>query len=104
MNNINYNKKEEIENGNENALYQIKTNYAFIYFCFCCARKRKNMQNILLNEGLKIIKKKLDILNLFKKIYKEEQNQENINRQNTIKMSDKCKKKLKLFYNSLNFE
>ena len=104
MNNINYNKKDGIENGNENALYQIKTNYAFIYFCFCCARKRKNMQNILLDEGLKIIKKKLDILNLFKKIYKEEQNQENINKLNTIKMSDKCKRKLKLLYNSLNFE
>ena len=104
MNNINYNKKDEIENESQNALYQIKNNYTLIYFCFCCARKKKNLQNVLLDEGLKIIKKKLDILNLFKKLYKEEKNQENINKLETIKMSDKCKRKLKLFYNSLNFE
>ena len=45
--------------------------------CFLCARKKRNIQNILLDEGLRIITEKLDILNMFKKMFRDEKMQEN---------------------------
>ena len=49
----------------------------------------------MLEEGNRIIKERLDVLNIFKKIYYEEQLQEQFkNTKNYINMSDACKKKL----------
>jgi len=60
--------KNENENGNNKApkiMDKIKLNRACIYCCFFCARKRKNVENILLDEGINIICEKLDLINLF---------------------------------------
>ena len=47
-------------------IHRIRENKFCTYCCFLCIRKRKNMQNVLLDEGMKVITEKLDILNLFK--------------------------------------
>ena len=69
---------------------KIKINSLGVYFCFCYVRKRKDLQNILLDEGIKIIVEKLDLVNIFKKLYKEEKNQERIIKDDAIKMSHNC--------------
>jgi len=50
-------------------LDEIKINKFFIIFAFCCIRKRKNVNNYVLDEGLDLISKRLDILNIFKRLY-----------------------------------
>ena len=89
------------KNKNNNApkiMDKIKLNRACIYCCFLCARKRKNLENILLDEGINIICEKLDLINLFQKISKID-NLENIQEKvgdNNIYsiMSNECKENL----------
>ena len=70
-----------------------------IYLCFLCVRKRKNIQNILLDEGMKVITEKLDIMNLFKNLYRNEKIQEKeINQEEIIEMSENCKVNLRKLY------
>ena len=67
------NKKEkgiEKEKEKRKIIKKIKTSKMCIYLCFLCVRKRKNIQNILLDEGMKVITEKLDIMNLFKNLYR----------------------------------
>lgn len=84
------------ENNEKRGIIQkIRVNKFYIYLCFLCARKRKNIQNILLDEGMKIIIEKLDIMNLFNKIYRDEKLQEKLDEKDEyIEMSDECKTKL----------
>ena len=83
-------------NENRRIIKKIRINRIYTYFCFLCARKSKSIQNILLNEGMKLIIGKLDILNLFKNIYKIESIKENFkNKDEIIEMSDECKNNLK---------
>ena len=67
------NKETEEKNSNkgENSriIDRIKMNFCCIYFWYCFARKKRNIQNILLDEGMEIIIENLDIINIFKKIY-----------------------------------
>ena len=67
---------------------------------FFFTRNRKNIQNILLDEGMNIISEKMDIFNMFKKIYKDEELQEKIKNTN-IEMSDECKLKLQSLNNKV---
>ena len=73
---------------------EIKLNKFKIYFCFLCIRKTKNVQNILLDEGMKIINEKLDILNLFRKIYKDDIANEKFTKIDFKKMSEECRENL----------
>ena len=68
------NYKEEIENGlpKKKVISEIRINRTCLYICFFYVRRRKNIQNILLNEGMKLIIEKLDLLNLFRTIYRDE--------------------------------
>ena len=76
-------------------LDEIKINKFFIIFAFCCIRKRKNINNYVLDEGLDLIAKRLDILNIFKRLYYDEKIQKNyMNETEEFAMSDVCKKKL----------
>ena len=78
-----------------NIMDTVYINNFFIIFAFCCIRKRNNVNNYMLKEGLNIIKERLDILNIFQKLYCEEQIFEVYKiKKNDIKMSDDCKKKL----------
>ena len=80
---------------------KIEINRGYIYFCFFCIRKRKNIQNVLLDEGMKLIVERLDLRNLFRTIYKEEKMNLNFATGEFIQMSDECKKKIEDIYNSL---
>ena len=63
---------------------------------FCYKKKREHFERILFEEAMKIILKKLDVQNLFKKIYKDnpEIDEKNTNSE-YIEMSEHCKKELR---------
>ena len=119
-NNINSNSNEDYYRNNTNELKKdtnyekektqstlqlkfdkIKINKCYIYCCFCCLRKRNNLRNALMDEGMKIIVEKLDIMNIFNRIYKDEKIQERMNFED-IEMSDECKQKIEKVYKHLN--
>ena len=73
----------------------VDINNFFIIFTFCCIRKIKNVNSYVLEEGLNIIKERLDVLNIFTKLYYDEKIQESFkNKENEIEMSINCKNKL----------
>ena len=85
------------KNENNNIISHIKLNNCCIYFWFCFARKKKNIQNILLDEGMSVINEKLDILNIFRILHKDEIIQEKIqNKEDIFEMSETCKYKMKV--------
>ena len=86
-NDIKKEKKIEKDEDKKYLIDKIKINKICIYLCFLCVRKRKKLDNILLKEGKKIIIEKLDIRNIFKKLYKDD---EHLNDQKTINMSETC--------------
>ena len=96
-NNNDIKKEEKIDKDEENRgiINKIKINKICIYLCFLCVRKRKNTENILLNEGKKLIIEKLDIRNIFKKLYRDD---ENLNDEKGINMSETCKNSLQEIY------
>jgi hypothetical protein len=88
-----YIEKENNSNKDINMITNIELNQFKPKFCY--KKQREYIEKILLEEAMKIILVKLDIQNLFKKIYKdvpdiEEQNSE----YESIEMSNACKKDL----------
>ena len=76
---------------------KIKIDKLYIYSCFLCVRKRKILVNFLLDEGIKVITQKLDILNIFRRIYLDEKiHKEMDNKYEFIEMSDNCKIKFNI--------
>ena len=75
----------------------IKLNNFYILFWFCFVRKKKNIKNALLDEGMRVIVEKLDILNIFKKIHRDEKLQTSLkDKEDVFKMSEGCRNKLQL--------
>ena len=66
-----------------------------MYCCFLLARKRKNLDNVLLDEGINLISEKLDVLNLFDKVYKVGQTLDKIEDNDIFEV---CQKSAKLIY------
>ena len=96
-------KIENNENRDRNIINRIKLNRLCICFCFLCARRQKNIQNFLLNEGMKIVSEKLDILYIFRVLTREEKLQEQLTeKEQIIEMSDECKDNIHFLYNSKN--
>jgi hypothetical protein len=73
------NTETEKENKNDKIIERIRFNILYTYFCFLCLRRRKNLQNDLLNKGMKLVHQKLDIFNIFKKLYLFDSKSEEIN-------------------------
>jgi hypothetical protein len=92
----NLEERQNTENAKKNQILdEIKINKFFIVFAFCCIRKRKNVNNYVLEEGLGLIAKRLDILNIFKRLYYDEKIQKNyINETEELAMTDICKDKI----------
>ena len=65
-----------------------------LYLCFLCIRKRKKIQNILIDEGMNLFSEKLDVINIFSKLMKIEDFENLSHKEKTIEMSDECKKRL----------
>ena len=96
---INLKKKRKMdlnkEKKNNQILSSIKLNNYSIYLCFCFARTIKNKNNILLDEAMKIISEKMDILNLFRNMCLQENFQKELGKEYGInKMSEECIKLL----------
>ena len=75
---------------------KIKINKCYLCVCFLFIKSRKNVQNILVNEGMGIITQYLDVLNIFKKLYRDGKIQEQLQKEkdDIIDMSDECTHKL----------
>ena len=87
-------KENETITENRRIVDRIKMNCCCIYFWFCFARKKKNVQNILLDEGMNIIVENLDIRNIFNKLFNINKLEQSFNVNSTVDMSDLCKIKL----------
>ena len=88
--------KEKTIKSIQNIITKIKYNKFCVCCCFLCAKKRKNVQNILVDEGMDIIIQNLDILNIFNKIYRDGKIVDNI-KNHSLKMTDECINKLLKF-------
>jgi hypothetical protein len=87
-----YNQKKSREQNRE-VIDKIIIKRSWIYFLFCYVRRRKTTENILLDEGMNIIAEKLDIFNIFEKMFKYEEIK--VINKKIIEMSDESKRKLK---------
>ena len=88
-----FNQEENKQQGRD-IVSKIKVTRAWVYLCFCFTRRRKIIQNYLLDEGMNIVGEKLDVFNIFEKMYKDEEIMEKIVCNKTIEMSDECKIKI----------
>ena len=87
--------KKTVEAKNSEIFDEIKINKFFIVFAFCCIRKRKNINNYVLDEGLNLIGKRLDVFNIFKRLYYDEKVQRSyMIGEEEFAMSEECKEKL----------
>ena len=93
---VNDDKKNNMNNESKNIVNKVRLNRACIYFWFCFVRHRKTQDNFLITEGMDLISKRLDIFNIFEKIYQEEQRKETVFNK-VIPMSDECKAGLNIF-------
>jgi len=91
--------KEKIQN--QYIINKINDNKCFIYFCCLCYKKRININNILLEEGMKIFSEKMDILRIFNKLFEDE---EKINEYKILDMTDECKQKLLKISGRINID
>ena len=87
-----YNQKKSREQ-NRGVIDKIIIKRSCIYFLFCYVRRRKTTENILLDEGMSIIAEKMDIFNIFEKMFKYEEIK--VINKKIIEMSDESKIKLK---------
>ena len=92
---INDNSKVESSYDEKRLVKKVRMNRACIYICFCFVRRRKIMENVMLNEGMALISKRLDIFNIFEKIYKVEQRNEPLTNK-VFPMTNECKTALKI--------
>ena len=90
---------QETKRSEEHIITKLKMTRCCVYCCFCYVRRRKILHNILLDEGMNIIREKLDIFNIFEQLYKNEYNpeKEKTKQFDITEMSDSCRYKLNLF-------
>ena len=98
--NIIKSKTDEINQNKDNIITKIKIKRVSIYCGFLFIRKRKTIENILLDEGMNLIKEKLDIFYIFDIIYRSGKIHEKLVKEEIIEMSDECKKKLQSINNN----
>jgi hypothetical protein len=75
-----------------------------LYLCFLCIRKRKKIQNILIDEGMNLFSEKLDVINIFSKLMKIEDFENLSHKEKQIEMSYECKKRLQDINYQNNFK
>ena len=78
---------------NKNLLKKIQVNKFYIHCGFCCVRSISNLNNTLIDEGMKLVVEQLDILNIFRKNLAESKREKQLKEKGIIlEMSDECKK------------
>ena len=101
INKCNTNIKDGNNQSKENIISKIKIKRRSIYCGFLFIRRRKTVENVLLDEGMNVIKEKLDIFNIFDIVYRSEKIHEKLIKQEIFEMSDECKKNLLSVNNKL---
>ena len=83
-------KEDKIEQNIDWIINKINLKDLLISKCCCCCKKyKKNVHNLILNESMKVIMGKLDIINIFRNIYIIENSNDIINKNfDPIKMSE----------------
>jgi len=85
----------EIGKGSRKKISKLAFTKVDLYLCFLCTRKRKKkIQNILIDEGMNLFSEKLDVINIFSKLMKIEDFENLSHKTKSIEMSDECKKRL----------
>ena len=93
---MNTKNKSNKDNNNNDIINSIELNIFCVHFGFCFVRKKKNLHNILLNESMKLISEKLDILNIFRIMCLNEGIYSKYDYKNDfIQMSNECVQSLK---------
>ena len=94
----------ETSNSLDADLKNIYINYLFIC-CFWCSSKKRNLNRILFEEGSKIITKRLDIMNMFNKLYVVEIMQKNLGIEyRGMSMTSNCKNSIKNYNMNNDFK
>ena len=93
-------KSPEIEKKTRKIIDKIKFSKVDLYLCLFCTRRRKNLQNVLINEGMKLVSQNLDIINIFINQMKIDNYLEQFKDNQIIILSDECKKGIEKFYYS----
>ena len=102
-NNIDESINKELIKKINNPENNIKLNRFFVHCGFCCVRNISNINNILLDEGMKLITEQLDIFNMFRKLYIESRRENQMKEKTVIaNMSDESKKNLEVLLKDLN--
>ncbi len=84
---------EERMEESQNMVKKIEINKFFVHCGFCCVRSVSNMNNTLLDEGMKLIMEHLDVFNIFRKLYIGAKTQQEIKEKAImVEMTDECKK------------
>ena len=95
-NKMNAKNKSNNDNNNNEIINSIELNIFCVHFGFCFVRKKKNLHNILLNESMKLISEKLDVLNIFRIMCLNEEIYSKYDYKNDfIQMSNECVQSLK---------
>ena len=77
-----------MKNENSKIIKKININKIFIYFCFFFVKRRNNIQDALLKEGMKLFVNEMDIINIFRNLASaDEKKNDNL----IIEMDDSCK-------------
>ena len=89
-------------NINERDLSNVYINN-WLIFCFSCTSRKKNVNKILLEEGSRILTERLDIMNMFNKLYAVDLMQKQLGIEpKGVNMSDIGKSHLKVYNNLID--
>jgi hypothetical protein len=94
----------EIGKGSRRKISRLTFTKVDLYVCFICTRKRKKIQNVLIDEGMNLFTEKLDVINIFSKLMKLEDFENFSHKEKEIVMSDECKNRLQDFNYSTKIE
>ena len=94
----------EIGKGSRRKISKLTFTKVDLYVCFICTRKRKKIQNVLIDEGMNLFTEKLDVINIFSKLMKLEDFENFSHKEKEIVMSDECKKRLQDYNYSKKLE
>ena len=92
-----YNQTKETDQKTSNIIKRIEFTKVDLYLCFLCTRRRKKVENILIDEGMEMFCEKLDVINLFTKLMLLDNFANSKEEEKSKEMSDECKSKLKIY-------
>ena len=89
-----------LDNNSENLKNIIKKIRTNICFCLCCINHNENINNILYDEGMKLIIEQLNIFNVFRRLFEISKIELLISEEDMkTQMSDECKRNIERIIN-----